>query len=215
MVMTRRQNFIFLVVCTIVSATDFQVKIPTAGTRCFGEELQAHDLLVVRAESVINKDMNFTMIIKNSLKEGSSQYDVSGGGREVYREEKKNSVSHAFTATLAGPHWVCISNLDSYKDLDILVTMKSGVAAKDYSKIAKKEHLEPAQIAMRRIDDMLNEYRGNLFYQRRREERMRETVDSTADRALAFCLFNGTLIVVVGLLQAYYFRRFFRSKKII
>ena len=213
--MTRRQNLLFLVAVTIVSATDFQVKIPTAGTRCFGEELQAHDLLVVRAESVINKDINFTMIIKNSVNEGSHKYDVSGGGREVYREEKKNSVSHAFTATLAGPHWVCISNLDASKDLDILVTMKSGVAAKDYSKIAKKEHLEPSQVAMRRIDDMLNEYRGNLFYQRRREERMRETVDSTADRALAFCLFNGALIVVVGLLQAYYFRRFFRSKKII
>jgi hypothetical protein len=96
-----------------------------------------------------------------------------------------------------------------------MMTMKSGVAAKDYSKIAKKEHLEPAQIAMRRIDDLLTEYRGNLFYQRRREERMRETVDSTSDRALAFCLFNGALIIAVGFVQAYYFRKFFRSKKII
>ena len=199
----------------LVSATEFQVKIPPAGTRCFGEELQAHDLLVVRAESAIIKDMNFTLVIKNSLKEAASHYAITSGGHEVYKEEKKSSVSHAFTATLAGPHWVCVSNLDSYKELDVMMTMKSGVAAKDYSKIAKKEHLEPAQIAMRRIDDLLTEYRGNLFYQRRREERMRETVDSTSDRALAFCLFNGVLIIAVGFVQAYFFRKFFRSKKII
>lgn len=199
----------------VISATEFQIKVPTAATRCFGEELQAHDLLVVRAESVINTEMNFTLVIKNAVKEGASQYAVSSGGQDVYREERKSSVSHAFTATSSGPHWVCITNIDSYKDLDVMMTMKSGVAAKDYSKIAKKEHLEPAQIAMRRIDDLLSEYRGNLFYQRRREERMRQTVDNTADRAFAFCIFNAVLIIGVGLVQAYYFRRFFRSKKII
>ena len=200
------------VLAVVVSGTEIQLKLPAAGTRCLGEELQAHDLLVVKADTVTEKEQTFTLVIKTNGKDNT----VSGaGGNVMYKEEKKTTVSHAFTTTMSGAHWVCVTNTDSYKDLDVMLSMKSGVAAKDYSKVAQKDHLEPAQLATRRIQDLLMEYRSNLFYQRRREETMREVIDSTADRALAFCIFNVVLIVLMGFLQAYFFRRFFRSKKII
>jgi hypothetical protein len=196
----------------VVSGTEIQLKIPIAGTRCLGEELQAHDLLVVKAEAVIDKEQQFTLVIKTATQGGSA---YGAGGNVVFKEEKKSAVSHAFTSTTAGPHWVCITNTDGYKELDVMLSMRSGVQAKDYSQIAKKDHLEPTQVSLRRIEDLLKEYRSNLFYQRRRDERMRETIDSTADRALVFCILNVCLIVGVGIAQAFFFRRFFRSKKII
>ena len=75
--------------------------------------------------------------------------------------------------------------------------------------------MEPTQIAMKRIEDLLQEYKSNLFYQRRRDEKMRETIDSTADRALIFCVLNSVIIVAMGTLQAVLLRKFFKSKKII
>jgi hypothetical protein len=205
-------GLLLAVAAAIVDGTEIQLKIPIAGTRCLGEELQAHDLLVVKADSVVNKDQLFTLVIKTTTQGGSA---YGAGGTVVYKEEKKSSVAHAFTSSTAGPHWVCVTNTDSYKDLDIMVSIRSGVQAKDYTKIAQKEHLEPAELSIRKIDDLLREYRVNLMYQRRRDERMRETIDSTADRALAFCILNVCLIVAMGVAQAYFFRRFFRSKKII
>ena len=87
--------------------------------------------------------------------------------------------------------------------MTVQLSIKSGVAAKDYSQIAKKDHLEPAQVMIRRIEDLLHEYRSNLFYQKRREERIRETIDATADRALLFCVINGVIIAGIGLFQAF------------
>ena len=209
--------FAVLVLSAAMSqATEIQLTIAAAGTRCFGEELGMHDLLVVKASSIKDPSMLFSMIIKTSIKDGAGNTAAySGTGTVVYREERKSQVSHAFTSTHSGAHWVCITNLDSYRDLIVQLSMKSGVAAKDYSQIAKKDHLEPTQITMRRIEDLLHEYRSNLFYQRRREERMRETIDATADRALLFCIVNACIITGIGLFQAYFFRRFFKSKKII
>lgn len=194
------------------AGTEIQLKIPIAGTRCLGEELQANDLLVVKADSVTNKDHTFTLVIKTT-NQGGSAYGT--GGNVVYKEEKKSSYQHAFTSAAAGSHWVCVTNTDAQRDLDVLLSIRSGVQAKDYTKIAQKEHLEPAQVSIRKINDLLREYRVNLMYQRRRDERMRETIDSTADGAFAFCVINVALIVAMGLVQAYFFRRFFRSKKII
>jgi hypothetical protein len=207
-----RTGLLLSLAAGLVAGTEIQMKIPIAGTRCLGEELQAHDLLVVRAEAVVNKDLQFTLVIKTGT-QGGSAYGT--GGTNVFKEERKSVISHAFTSSVAGPHWVCITNADAYKELDVMLSMKSGVQAKDYSQIAKKDHLEPAQVSIRKIEDLLQEYRSNLFYQRRRDERMRETIDSTSDRALTFCILNVCLIVAMGLVQAYFFRRFFRSKKII
>ena len=198
------------------SGTEIQLTIAAAGTRCFGEELGVHDLLVVKASSVKDPSMLFSLIIKTTLKENAGNTAAyAGTGTVVYKEERKSQVSHAFTSTTSGPHWVCLTNVDSYREMTVQLSMKSGVAAKDYSQIAKKDHLEPTQVAMRRIEDLLHEYRSNLFYQRRREERMRETIDATADRALWFCVINGLIITGIGLFQAFFFRRFFKSKKII
>jgi hypothetical protein len=204
---------------TIVSCcvgTEIQLTIAAAGTRCFGEELAVHDLLVVKASSIKDPSMLFSLIIKASLKEAAgSTAAASGTGTVVYKEERKSQVSHAFTSSTSGPHWVCITNVDSYRDLVVQLSLKSGVAAKDYSQIAKKDHLEPTQVTIRRIEDLLHEYRSNLFYQRRREERMHQTLDATADRAFLLMIVNSAIILGVGIFQVFFFRRFFKSKKII
>jgi len=213
-----KKTFLSSLMILMASGSEIQFPISAAGTRCFGEELGAHDLLVVKVSGVREPDMLFNLVIKTtSLKEnaGASAASVSSTGTVVYKEERRNKVSHAFTSTTAGPHWVCLTNLDTYRELIVKMSMKSGVAAKDYSQIAKKDHLEPTQVAMKRIDDLLKEYRSNLLYQKRRDERMRETIDDTAHRALMFCLMNSVIIVAMGAVQTILLRKFFRSKKII
>jgi p24 family protein delta-1 len=202
---------------SVAVGTEIQFPIAAGGTRCFGEELSAHDLLVVKAKSVDpDPALPFTLLIKTSVSEAAGASAGSASvGSVVFKEENKPNVMHAFTSVHAGPHWVCITNPAGYKELNLELSMRSGVHAKDYNQIAKKDHLEPAQVAMRRITDLLREYRSNLFYQRRREERMRETTDSTATRALTFCIINILMVVLMGLAQALFFRRFFRAKKII
>ena len=219
LLLVARMIILYLVILSLLTTcfgTEIQLTIAAAGTRCFGEELGVHDLLVVKASSVKDTSMLFSLIIKTTVKENAGNMAATAGtGTVVYKEERKSQVSHAFTSTTSGPHWVCLTNVDSYREMTVQLSIKSGVAAKDYSQIAKKDHLEPAQVMIRRIEDLLHEYRSNLFYQKRREERIRETIDATADRALLFCVINGVIIAGIGLFQAFFFRRFFKSKKII
>merc|ERR1712187_862621 len=105
---------------------------------------------------------------------------------------------------------MCIQNV---QDTPTEVNMKVlvGPQAKDYSKIAKKEHLLETQIALRRVEESLQSYHSNVLYIRSREERMRQTNDSTAFRVICFCLFNVVMMIAVGGWQMMYFKRFFRS----
>merc|ERR1740138_539461 len=132
----------------------------------------------------------------------------------VFSDHEKEKVKTAFTTNEAGPHWMCIQN-DAEDATEVKMKVLQGPQAKDYSNIAKKEHLEDTQVALRRIEESLRNYHNNVLYIRAREERMRQTNDSTAFRVIGFCLFNVVLMITVGGWQMLYFKRFFRSKKII
>merc|ERR1712157_586796 len=110
---------------------------------------------------------------------------------------------------------MCIKNEDPSAHAEVKMKVLAGPQAKDYSKIAKKEHLEESQVALRRIQESLQNYHSNVLYIRAREERMRQTNDSTAFRIIGFCLFNVLLMISVGGWQMLYFKRFFRAKKIL
>merc|ERR1719221_813041 len=97
----------------------------------------------------------------------------------IFTEHGKEKAKTAFTTTEAGPHWMCIENEES-EESEVKLTVLAGPQAKDYSKIAKKEHLEETQIVLRRVEESLRAYHANVLYIRSREERMRQTNDSTA-----------------------------------
>merc|ERR1719215_357485 len=139
---------------------------------------------------------------------------VQSPSATIFSEHDREKIKTAFTTSEPGPHWVCIQN-DDAQATEVLLTILAGPEAKDYSQIAKKEHLEEGQITLRRIEESLRNYHSNVLYIRAREQRMRQTNDSTAFRVIGFCLFNVVLMIGVGGWQMLYFKRFFRSKKII
>ena len=139
---------------------------------------------------------------------------VMGPHATIFSDHDREKVKTAFTTSEAGPHWMCVQN-DADSITEVAMSVLVGPQAKDYSNIAKKEHLEDTQISLRKVSETLRSYHSNVLYIRGREERMRQTNDSTAIRVIGFCLFNVVLMIGVGGWQMMYFKRFFRSKKII
>lgn len=56
-------------------------------------------------------------------------------------------------------------------NMDIL----TGVNAEDYSEVAKKEHLEPIEVELRKLEDQVFEVHKEFLYMREREAAMRDT----------------------------------------
>ena len=53
--------------------------------------------------------------------------------------------------------------------------LHSGVEAQDYTSIAKKEHLKPLELELRRIEDTVDMIQKDFEYMREREAKMRDT----------------------------------------
>lgn len=182
-----------------VASIKVSIQLPAREKKCFGEQAAKLELLVVELSASEGSKVGVTVLSPHAT---------------IFSEHDRQQVKTAFTTQDAGPHWICIQN-DEATDAEVLLTVLLGPEAKDYSQIAKKEHLEDSRVILRRVADRLGHYHSNLLYIRAREERMRRTNNSTATRVIFFCLFNVVLMIGVGGYQMLYFKRFFRSKKII
>lgn len=132
----------------------------------------------------------------------------------IYKQQGKDQIRTAFTTSHPGTHTFCVSNIGKNR-LVVNVQIVWGPEARDYSQIAKVEHLDEVLVQLLRLQDRLKLYHANVLYMREKESRMREASDVTANRLMTFCIVNMVLLVLAALASAYYFKRFFRSKKII
>jgi len=172
------------------------IRVPQTD-KCFGEALSKDELMV--AEFTAAKPIAVSIRGPNH--------------KELFSESGKKSVRSAFSAHESGHHIICIRSDSGHQLVDFL--MNVGPDAKDYSQIAKKEHLESTEISLRKIEESLQIYHQNVLYLRSREERMRQTNNSTAFRVIGFCLFSVVLMIAMGGWQMLYFKQFFKAKKII
>jgi len=192
--------FLLLTAATLVHVSDsvhFSVSLNPAQKKCFGEQLTKDVLLVADWSG-----------------NGPIAVSIANDETTIFQERDKNVAQTAFTTQVGGTHMACIQNLNK-RDIIVWMNLRWGPEAKDYSQIAKKEHLLPITTSFRQFEDELHQYHDNVLYMRGRETKMRETNESTSFRVSLSCVVIIFVVLLTGLTQAYYFRGFFRAKKII
>ncbi|KAL6907100.1 emp24/gp25L/p24 family/GOLD domain-containing protein, partial [Trichoderma evansii] len=132
--------------------------------------------------------------------------DVAGESRIVF-------TSHADAA-----FDVCFENLFSGNtkprqnlrvvELDIDI----GADAKDWSAIQATEKLKPVEAELRRIEELTGEVVREMEYLRSREQKLRDTNESTNNRVKWFGVGTTWLLVILWAWQIMYLRAYFRSK---
>ena len=208
---------IFISTCIISSTTLFThvesfitFKLPASATKCFSEEV-AKDTLAVGTYKIPPEggisDASVSLRVT-----GPTPMSV-GASKTYFKKERAQFGKFDFTAEETGSHHVCFSN-KGLQETRVGLEIKVGVAAKDYSEVAKKEHLEPLQVELRRLEDAAKEIHEEQLYMRQREEEMRDTNEST-NRRLKW--FSSTTIVIVSILggwQIMYLRSYFKAKNL-
>jgi len=94
-------------------------------------------------------------------------------------------------------------------DIDI------GADAKDWSAIQATEKLKPIETDLRRIEEMVAEVVAEMDYLRNREQKLRDTNESTNNRVKWFGFGTTFLLVALWGWQIMYLRAYFRSKHLI
>ncbi|KAF1352689.1 hypothetical protein EJ07DRAFT_136226 [Lizonia empirigonia] len=127
---------------------------------------------------------------------------------------------YAFTSHADSAFDVCFENVltgaqkgtgPRHVELDIDI----GADAKDWSAIQAGEKLKPVEAELRRIEEVVGEIVTEMDYLRGREQKLRDTNESTNERVKWFAFGTMGMLVGLGAWQVIYLRAYFRSKHLI
>ncbi|KAF2647697.1 hypothetical protein K491DRAFT_643685 [Lophiostoma macrostomum CBS 122681] len=136
--------------------------------------------------------------------------------KDVYGENR-----YAFTSHSDSAFDVCFTNtivkyggkLNPHRHVELDIDI--GADAKDWSAIQAGEKLKPVEAELRRIEEVVGEIVSEMDYLRGREQKLRDTNESTNERVKWFAFGTMGMLVGLGAWQVVYLRAYFRSKHLI
>ncbi|KAI9900399.1 hypothetical protein N3K66_004661 [Trichothecium roseum] len=135
--------------------------------------------------------------------------DVVGESRTVFTSHNDAHFDVCFENLITGSRRPSPSNRPVELDIDI------GADAKDWSAIQATEKLKPVEADLRRLEEMTAEVVKEMDYLRQREQKLRDTNESTNNRVKWFGIGTTWLLVGLWVWQIMYLRAYFRSKHLI
>ena len=99
-----------------------------------------------------------------------------------------------------------VMNPSRHIELDIDI----GADARDWSAIQAQEKLKPVETELRRIEELVDEIVREMDYLRTREQKLRDTNESTNERVKWFAFGTMGMLVGLGAWQVVYLRAYFR-----
>ncbi|KAI9055820.1 hypothetical protein LZ554_000760 [Drepanopeziza brunnea f. sp. 'monogermtubi'] len=207
-------SVLFLIAC--VQALKFDIEAfsqgDTRATRCIRNFVAKDTLVVVTAtvDGTKGDGMVLNMHIKDAVgNEYGRPKDVTGEKRMAFTSHADASFDVCFENNFSGSSGV--SNPFRHVELDIDI----GADAKDWSAVQATEKLKPVETELRRMEEMVAEIVAEMDYLRTREQKLRDTNESTNNRVKWFAFSTMGMLVALGAWQVIYLRAYFRSKHLI
>merc|ERR1712007_79113 len=133
----------------------------------------------------------------------------------VYNSEGR----FTFTSHTPGEHVICLySNSTKWfsgSQLRVHLDIHVGEQTIDYQSVAQKEKLTELQLRVRQFLAQVEQILKEQNYQRVREERFRQTSESTNQRVLWWSLAQTAILLVMGAWQMRHLKKFFEAKKLV
>ncbi|XP_027722880.1 transmembrane emp24 domain-containing protein 9 [Vombatus ursinus] len=126
-----------------------------------------------------------------------------------------------FTSHTPGEHQICLhSNSTKFSlfaggMLRVHLDIQVGEHANDYAEIAAKDKLSELQLRVRQLVEQVEQIQKEQNYQRWREERFRQTSESTNQRVLWWSIVQTLILVAIGVWQMRHLKSFFEAKKLV
>ncbi|KAI1814000.1 emp24/gp25L/p24 family/GOLD-domain-containing protein [Poronia punctata] len=186
--------------------------------RCIRNFVAKETLVVVTA--IVSGSKGDGQVVNMRIKDTvGNEY---GRPRDVAGEQRTVFTSHADAAFDVCFENILVGALKDFKpgrvnnpvrhiELDIDI----GADAKDWSAIQATEKLRPVEMELRRVEEMIQEVVTEMDYLRAREQKLRDTNESTNTRVKWFGIGTTSLLVALWVWQIMYLRAYFRSKHLI
>lgn len=134
---------------------------------------------------------------------------------QIYSSEGR----FTFTSHSPGEHAICLysnsSKWFSGSQLRVHLDLQVGEHAIDYASVAQKEKLSDLEVRVRQLLSQTEQIAKEQNYQRYREERFRQTSESTNSRVFYWAVGQFLLLVGMGVWQMKHLKGFFEAKKLV
>jgi p24 family protein delta-1 len=140
----------------------------------------------------------------------------------IWSDQDAKQGTFALTTSVAGEYAFCFLDMPRQGQAfapgtkrRVTFEYRTGVAARDYSEVAKREHLEPLAVELRKMEDLVRDVNSDMQYLRDRERLMRDTNESTNSRVIWLGIVSSSVLVVLGFAQIYSFYAYLKHKKVL
>ncbi|KAL1986065.1 hypothetical protein VTN96DRAFT_7078 [Rasamsonia emersonii] len=202
-----------LFVLPFTSALKFDLPATTHKTeRCIRNFVSNGQLVVVTAivSGQRGDGQVVNMVIKDALgNEHGRPRDIAGETRQTFMAPADTAFDVCFENKLVSRQG--IQNPSRHVELDVDI----GADARDWSSIQAQEKLKPVETDLRRMEELVAEIVNEMEYLRAREQKLRDTNESTNERVKWFAVGTMGMLVGLGVWQVIYLRAYFRSKHLI
>jgi len=183
-----------------------QFEVSSRTTKCIAEEIQSH-VVVVGDYKIVHSDEAHKLTVKVT-----SPY-----GNQLHYQEDVESGQFAFTTSESGNFMACFWMLNAPPNavLNVALDWKTGVAAKDWASIAKKDKLDGMELELRKLEEAVDSIHSEMLYLREREAEMRDLNELTNSRVAWFGIMSLFVCLGVAGWQLWHLKTFFERKKLL
>ncbi|CAN8311649.1 unnamed protein product [Cochlearia groenlandica] len=200
---------LFLVPTMIHVGEAVWLEVPPTGTKCVSEEIQSN-VVVLADYLIISEDHSLLPTISVKV---TSPY-----GNNLHNIENVTHGEFAFTTQESGNYMACFSadpKSHGNKNVSINIDWKTGIAAKDWASIAKKEKIQGVELEIRKLEGAVEAIHENLIYLRNKEADMRIVSEKTNSSVAWYSVISVGICIAVSSLQVVYLKQYFEKKKLI
>ena len=133
-------------------------------------------------------------------------------GASEFQQQDAAQGKFGFTAGEGGVHRVCFAS-SAPAQRSVELDFQSGVDAKDYADLAKKEHLRPLELQLRKMEDRMETVHREMMFAREREEKHRDTNESTNSRVQWFSVLTISVVLATAAFQVQHLHSYLRRNK--
>ncbi|CAL5358421.1 hypothetical protein CsSME_00048311 [Camellia sinensis var. sinensis] len=205
-----RRGWVLLMLCLVPVSQGIWLNLPATGTKCVSDEI--HNNVVVLADYVVIAE-DHTQVSPTISVKVTSPY-----GNNLHHQENVTHGQFAFTTKEAGNYLACFwvdGHHQGGGDVNVNLEWRTGIAAKDWESVARKEKLEGVELELRKLEGAVEAIHENLLYLKSREAEMRTVSETTNARVAWYSIMSLGICIVVSAMQLWYLKRFFQKKKLI
>ncbi|KAF2319769.1 hypothetical protein GH714_018659 [Hevea brasiliensis] len=114
-------------------------------------------------------------------------------GNNLHQKENVTHGQFAFTTQEAGNYLACFwvgGDNQGGGDVSVNLDWKTGIAAKDWESVARKEKIEGVELELRKLEGAVEAIHENLLYLKSREAELRTVSETTNTRVAWFSIMS-------------------------